>query len=221
MNSNLRLLIVDDHNLVCNGIKFILTESEISTYIERIDTAYGGEEGISKAIAFDYDLILMDVEMPEVNGIKATSKIMIEKPESKILAISMYGDMERVNGMLNSGALGYVLKDTGVERLIKAIKAVSEGKRFFSNQVALKLIEAGVEDLENPNSKGEVEDINLTRRERQILTLIFRENTNAEIGIELGVSKRTVDAHRLNILKKLGVKNTAGLIKYAVRKGYK
>ena len=78
-----------------------------------------------------------------------------------------------------------------------------------------------MEDLENPNGKGNVEDINLTRRERQILTLIFRENTNAEIGVELGVSKRTVDAHRLNILKKLGVKNTAGLIKYAVRKGYK
>ena len=130
MKSNLRLLIVDDHNLVCNGIKFILTESEISTNIERIDTAYGGEEGISKAIAFDYDIILMDVEMPEVNGIKATSKIMIEKPNSKILAISMHGDMERVNGMLNSGALGYVLKDTGVERLIKAIKAVADGKRF-------------------------------------------------------------------------------------------
>jgi len=217
MKGNLRLLIVDDHNLVCNGLKIVLKQTSLSNEIESIDTVYSGEDAIRHALKNDYHVILMDVHMPGTNGIQAAEEIITKKPSTKILAVSMYEDLEFVKGMLNSGALGYLLKDSGVEKLVRGIRTVLKGKKFFSNRIALRLIE---EDQFKEKIENSGPDIKLTKREKEILSLIYHEKTNLEIASELNISKRTVDAHRLNILKKLGVKNTAGLIKYAVAKGY-
>lgn len=216
MKGTLHLLIVDDHNLVCDGLKILLEQTSFAKEVASIDTAYGGATAVRKALEKDYDLILMDVQMPGTNGIAATKQIIKKKPYSRILAISMYDELELVKSMLKSGASGYLLKDSGIEKLVRGIRTVIQGKRFFSNRISLKLIEDKKIPLKKKSKKRIIE---LTAREQQILRLIYREKTNFEIAKELEISKRTVDAHRLNILKKVGVKNTVGLVKFAMTKG--
>ncbi len=219
MKNSIKILIVDDHKLVRNGINYTLLHSNEVGFIDRIDEAINGSEAYELAMAFDYDIILMDINMPELDGIKATKKILKERPKSKIIAISMYNEDYEIRSMIRAGAEGYLLKNTGSEILNAAIKAVLEGSKYYSNEVALRLMEPKEKMKRKKEMKLQNEAI-LTKREAEVLTLIANEMTNDEIGSELGLSKRTIDSHRQNIITKLHVKNTAGLIKYAIREGY-
>ncbi|MFB0998094.1 MAG: response regulator transcription factor [Flavobacteriales bacterium] len=173
-----------------------------------------------KAELFDYDLIFMDINMPIMDGIEATRKIKSDKTrENKIIALSMHSEEFQIKSMIKSGASGYILKNTESEELNRAIKTILNGNKYYSNEVALKLLGDFKGDDINPaisSSKPMVKIAELSNREIQVLRLIANEFTNVEIAKKLKLSRRTIDSHRYNIVNKLNVKNTAGLIKFAM-----
>lgn len=218
----IKILIADDHKLVRTGIKYTLTVGDNGNFIERIDEVVNGKEAVERAKIFTYDIILMDINMPELDGIKATAQIIRDNPKTNIIALSMHSDDYEIRSMIKAGAKGYLLKNTGSEVLTDAIKTVLDGGKYYSNEVALKLMEPYTEEHTTDKSipiRVDRRRISLTRRELEVLRMIANEYTNDEIAKKFELSKRTVDSHRQNILSKLQVKNTAGLIKYAIRLG--
>tara|TARA_B110000967_G_scaffold49358_1_gene50289 strand:+ start:1604 stop:2278 length:675 start_codon:yes stop_codon:yes gene_type:complete len=216
----LKILIADDHKLVREGIKITLSQDNSLFEFERMDEASNGEEAVIKAELFDYDLIFMDINMPIMDGIEATKKIKSDKTsENKIIALSMHSEEFQIKSMIKSGASGYILKNTESEELNRAIKTILNGNKYYSNEVALKLLGDFKGDDINPaisSSKPMVKIAELSNREIQVLRLIANEFTNVEIAKKLKLSRRTIDSHRYNIVNKLNVKNTAGLIKFAM-----
>ena len=220
--TKIKILIADDHKLVRTGIRYTLTGGENANFIDRIDEVVNGKEAVERAKIFSYDVILMDINMPEMDGIRATSQIIRENNDSKIIALSMHSDDYEIRSMIKAGAKGYLLKNTGSEVLAEAIRTVLDGGKYYSNEVALKLMEPYSGDLsidKRNSNRIDKRKISLTRRELEVLRLIASEFTNEEIARKFELSKRTIDSHRQNILSKLQVKNTAGLIKYAIRLG--
>lgn len=219
--NKIKILIADDHKLVRTGIRYTLTGGENATLIDRIDEVVNGKEAVERAKIFTYDIILMDINMPELDGIKATAQILKDNSDAKIIALSMHSDDYEIRSMIKAGAKGYLLKNTGSEVLGEAIKTILDGGKYYSNEVALKLMEPYTGDLSEKRSPSRIDKrkISLTRRELEVLRLIANEYTNEEIAQKFELSKRTIDSHRQNILSKLQVKNTAGLIKYAIRLG--
>jgi DNA-binding NarL/FixJ family response regulator len=221
--NKISILLVDDHKLVRNGIRYTLESGKSSDLIGQIDEAVDGVEAVQRSKAFKYDIIFMDINMPEKDGIAATKEIVSADKSTKVIAISMYSEDFEIRSMIKAGAVGYLLKNTGPEILDEAIKTVMKGGNYYSNEVALKLLEPqGESTYEKEKVKRETEqsdDSKLTKRELQVLKLITSELTNEQIATKLKLSKRTVDSHRQNILNKIQVKNTAGLIKYAYKIG--
>ncbi|WP_066759131.1 response regulator transcription factor [Crocinitomix algicola] len=217
----IKILIADDHKLVRTGIRYTLTSGENANFIERIDEVVNGKEAVERAKIFTYDIILMDINMPEMDGIKATAQLVKDNPEIRVIALSMHSDDYEIRSMIKAGAKGYLLKNTGSEVLANAIKTVMGGGKYYSNEVALKLMEPYDGDLSESKNSSAIDKrkVSLTRRELEVLRLIANEYTNEEIAKKFELSKRTIDSHRQNILSKLQVKNTAGLIKYAIRLG--
>lgn len=222
-----KLYIADDHNIIITGILSMLEGVE---NVEVLETANSGDELIQKLEGAEQqpDVVLMDIKMPNKNGIDATRELTEKHPDLKIMALTMYDDEEYVTTMLKAGAKGYVLKNTGKEELLKAIDKVAAGETYFSNEataaVMSRYMNAGGEgNFPNPNlgggGKSEVGNTNvtLTRREKEILKLIASEMTNQEIADKLFISPRTVHSHRRNLMQKVGVKNTAGLVRYAIQ----
>lgn len=206
----IQILIVDDHKMVRDGIKIMLdSQTDRQTFV--IDEAVTGEEAIEKVAQNNYDMVLMDQQLPGMMGSEVVSRIIEIKPETRILAVSNYDEFAYITDMLKSGAKGYVLKNIGPDELFKAIETIMEGKNYYANDVAIKLINVNsIQQISSP-----VEKFNgLSTREMEILKMIAAEMTNEEIATKLNVAKRTVDSHRQNLLNKLNVKNTAGLINY-------
>lgn len=209
----INILIADDHKMFREGLTELLSkEPEIKV----VDTAGSGKE-IRVALASNHiDVILMDIDMGETNGIEMTQEVKASHPGIYVLALSMHGDKNYIVKMLEAGATGYILKNAGKEEMINAIHTVANGNTYFSSQVSSKLLE----HITNPTPvRRGTEDALLTDRETEILRLIAEEYSNPEIAEKLFISVRTVDTHRRNILDKLGAKNTAGLVKYAIQKG--
>lgn len=210
----IKILIVDDHPMIRHGIKSLLgDEPSINVAAE----AGNGLEAIEVVDKEAFDLIIMDIKMPEMNGIEATEIILANHPHLKVLAMSMYDEQRYIVKMLQAGALGYILKNTGKQELLNAIHTVMDGESYFSQEVSSIMMS----QFMSRKSTGYVDtskpDINLTKRETEIIRMISEELTNSEIADKLGISPRTVDTHRRNLLQKLDVKNTAGLVKYAIQ----
>jgi DNA-binding NarL/FixJ family response regulator len=222
--NKLKILIADDHKLVRTGIRYTLTVGDNVNFVERIDEVVNGREALERSKIFSYDIILMDINMPEMDGIKATNAIIRENPDTKIIALSMHSDDFEIRSMIKAGAKGYLLKNTGSEVLADAIRTVMEGGKYYSNEVALKLMEPyngepTTTTEKKTSTRVDKRKISLTRREIDVLRMIANEYTNDEIAKKFDLSKRTIDSHRQNIISKLQVKNTAGLIKYAIKLG--
>jgi DNA-binding NarL/FixJ family response regulator len=219
----IKILLVDDHKLVRNGIKYTIETGRMASRIDEIHEAVNGLEAIEFAKTFQYDLIFMDINMPEKDGISATKEIVKADKFTKIIALSMFDEDFEIRSMIKAGAVGYLLKNTGTEILDEAITTVLDGGKYYSNDVAVKLMEPYNENqLDQEKIKRDTiskTDSVLSKRELEVLELIAAEHTNDEISKRLNLSKRTVDSHRQNILNKLQVKNTAGLIKYAFKVG--
>jgi DNA-binding NarL/FixJ family response regulator len=212
----IKILIVDDHKMVRDGIRSML-ESQEKKYKFLVEEAENGEEGVERARKTHFDIIIMDYQLPVMNGVEATRAILNNNPDSKILALSNYDEYMYIDNMMKTGAKGFVLKNIGPEEIINAIEALLIGKNYYSNDVAVKLISFDHNNVQvarlhkYKRDKAEM----LSPRELEILKLIALEHTNEEIANFLFISKRTVDTHRQNLMKKLNVKNTAGLVKYA------
>lgn len=209
-----KILLVDDHPLIRDGIKHILGLQK--KFIPEIEEADNGNEAIEKISIFNYDIIIMDIQMPEKDGIEATKAILKKRRNAKILALSMFDETHYIHAMLNAGAMGYVLKATGPEELSKAIMTILDGQKFYSNEVALKLLDS---PMNFPGKKNKSID-KLSDREIEIIKMIATELTNDEIAKGLNISKRTVESHRFNIMKKLGLKNMSGITRYAIMKNW-
>ena len=211
----LKILIIDDHKMVRDGIRFMLESNK--KYVFAIDEAIDGQEGVEKAKNNSYSIIIMDYQLPKVNGADAARMIVKSKPDAKILALSNYNEYMYIDNIISAGAKGFILKNIGPEELISAIETILSDKNYYSNDVAIKLISFKNDPFNGGKKFDKSKKANfLSKREIEILKLIVNEFTNEEIANKLFLSKRTVDTHRQNLLNKLRVKNTAGLVKYAI-----
>jgi DNA-binding NarL/FixJ family response regulator len=216
MGKKIKILIVDDHKMVRDGIRSML-ESQEKKYKFIVDEAENGSVGVTKARKGKYDIVIMDYQLPLMNGVDSTKAILANNPAAKILALSNYDEYMYIDNMMKSGAKGFVLKNIGPEEFINAIEVIMGGKNYYSNDVAVKLISfdhSNVQVARLVRQKRDKSEM-LSKRELEILKLIAAEYTNEEMATRLFISKRTVDTHRQNLMKKLNVKNTAGLVKYA------
>jgi len=209
--SPITLLLVDDHPVVRKGVGFCLARRPT---LRIVGEAGDGREAIRKARELMPDIVLMDIDMPEMNGLTATEVLRRELPRIKVLILSMHQNTEYVGRIIQSGARGYVLKEAPVEDLVKAIETVHAGEVFFSPDVARVALNQFVREGE-PSDGGEL----LTSREREVLTQIAEGLSNKEIACRLNVGVRTVETHREHIMQKLDIHSIAGLTKYAVLNG--
>lgn len=207
--ANIKILLADDHKIVRDGIKLML---EPQAGIDVVDEAQNGKEVLEKLESHLVDIVVMDINMPEMDGITATRKVKEKFPDVKVLALTMSNDDLHIRQMIQAGASGYIMKSAGRKELKDAIDAIMEGKHYFSDEAT----ESIMMDLVKGKGKSTDPDpIHITDRELEILELIVQEHTNQEIAEKLYISSRTVDAHRRNLLQKTGARNTAGLVKYA------
>jgi DNA-binding NarL/FixJ family response regulator len=209
----IKIILADDHKIFCEGLRFMLDEQP---GIEVIATAPDGYIAAQLTRDLSPDVVIADIGMPNLNGIEAARRIKAEYPAVKIIALSMHSDKRFVAEMFKAGASGYLLKDCEFEELISAINAVMEDNTYISPAVAKTVIKDYVKSLQEDNAS--VFDI-LTAREREVLQVLAEGNTTHQIASTLFVSEKTVEAHRRQIMKKLGINNVAGLIKYAIREG--
>jgi DNA-binding NarL/FixJ family response regulator len=210
----IRVLLVDDHTILREGVRALLAnEPEIVVVGEAGD----GREALEKVETLHPDIVLMDMVMPRMNGLEATGHIKRQHPEVKVLILSMYDDDEYVQQVIQAGASGYVLKGMAADDLILAIREVKAGSSFLNPTVAAKLIEDYVRRVRG--DAGDAGDEPLTAREREVLKLIAEGNTNQEIADVLCLSRKTVESHRANIMRKLDMHDVTELVKYSLRTG--
>lgn len=206
----LKIYLVDDHKLFREGLKLLLSTQE---FVHHIYEASNGREFLENLTFVDCDVVLMDIEMPEVNGIDATREALKIRPDLKIIVLSMYGDEQYYYQMIDAGAKGFMLKNTGIENVITAIRKVAAGENFFSEELLFNILNT----MRDTKSESEQHDNELSEREMEILYHVCKGKSNQEIADELFISKRTVDKHRANLLSKTGCRNTAALVMYAIK----
>ncbi len=209
----IRVLIADDHKIFRDGIRALLDKEKNISVVGDVANASEVMDFLERNEA---DVILMDIDMGKTDGIDATFILKKKYPEVNVLALSMYGEHNYIMKMIEAGGNGYILKNAGKDELLTAISSVAAGGSYFSREVSLRLFE-NINKLHKAAPADS--EIPLTNRETEILKLIAQEYSNAEIADKLFISIRTVDTHRRNLIEKLGAKNTAGLVKYAFKKG--
>ena len=209
----IKIILADDHNVLREGLKSLLNQQED---FEVIGEADNGQEAVRLAKKLEPDIVVLDIGMPNMNGIQATQHIIAEVPGTKVLALSMHSDHQFVVKMLQAGASGYMLKDCAFEELISAVRTISAGKFYLSKDVTGVVISDYINKIQAMDSIGQPV---LTSRERETLQLIAEGKSTAETANLLNVSTKTIETHRKNIMDKLDIHNIAELTKYAVREG--
>jgi len=213
MNS-IRILLADDHTVMRRGLRALL---ERQNGFEVVAEAADGREAVELASAVNPDVAVIDIGMPNINGIEAARRITEKRPETAVVILSMHADESYVLKALKSGARGYLLKDSPEDDLINAIRAVHVGKAFFSPEISRMLAEDYMRQMQQRGVEDSYEL--LTPREREILQMLGEGKSNKEVATELNLSLHTVETHRGNVLEKLNLHSTAEMILYAVRKG--
>ncbi len=215
IKNKIKIIICDDHQIFVEGLKALIKDSDKVTMIGE---ASNGEELLELEKLKDADVVLMDIFMPKINGIEATQKLKVIYPDIKVLGLTMVEEAKQISDMIKAGASGYLLKTSGRDELVQAIIKVHAGERYLSNEVSIKLLDRM---LNNNEPLQELTERNppITKREHEIIQLIAQELTNEEIARKLNNSPMTIITHRKNLLRKLNVKNTAGLVRYAVQHG--
>lgn len=202
---SIRVLLVDNHPLVLDGLKAVLETYE---HIEVVGTAASATAGIDAAVATQPHVVLMDINMPQINGIDALELFREKQLSLRVLMLSMHDSREYISTSVMYGAAGYILKDVATEEIVAAIETVAAGGTYFSS---------GVRDVLMEGSSGRLKE--LTTREQDVLLLIARGKSNRDAALALDISERTMETHRKNIKRKLDIATTAGLIRYAVDNG--
>lgn len=218
--TSVKILIIDDHPIVRDGIKTMLELGEFDTYVFTISEAGSAVETMLLLKNNKFDLIIMDYQLEETNGAVLTKSVINLYPNQCILTLSNYDDHTYAGNMLQAGARGYVTKNLSAKGLVEAICSVLEGKVYFSLRLANELIEHRILGKSSVELHADNPSLSrLSKREVEIIKLICDQLTNEEISKMLFLSKRTIDNHRQNILNKLGMSNTAGLVRFAVENG--
>lgn len=206
----IKIAIADDHQMMIDGIKSLLKQEKNMTVIGE---ALNGEELLKVIEKKKADVVLMDVRMPVMDGIEATQLITQRFPDVKVLMLTMYNSREYIEKLIKSGAAGYILKNTGKQELISAIETIYRGEHYYSREVTERFMES----FQKQKKVYSDIPIELTGREKDVLKLIAQEFTTQEIADKLFISHHTVETHRKNLISKLNVRNTAGLVKYAIQ----
>jgi DNA-binding NarL/FixJ family response regulator len=214
--SKIRVVIVDDHAIVRDGVKALL---ETSDEIELLGEASNGKEALEKVAELSPDVLLCDITMPEMNGIETAAHVAENHPNTKVVMFSMHEDEEYITKSLENKASGFISKDADREEIIEALKAVQEGKNYYSDTISQKMLSTFTQNAQEQQPNPADHNVHLTSREKEILTLVATGSSSKEIGEKLFISVRTVETHRNNIMHKLEVKNSAELIKYAIGNG--
>ncbi len=209
----IRILIADDHKIMCDGIRLIVEEQPDMTVV---GLANDGLTALRLAQELKPDIIIMDVNMPNLSGIEVSRKLMSQLPQTKIIALSAYANKWFVRHMFQSGASGYMLKECAKDELVKSIRTVCEGKVYLAPNIAYYIIEDHIKYLKkNDNSLPSI----LSSRECQVLQLVAEGKTTKDIALTLSLSAKTVENHRHQIMNKLGLFSIAELTRYAIREG--
>jgi DNA-binding NarL/FixJ family response regulator len=209
----INLLLVDDHELVRKGLTLMLqTQKKIDVQITQ---ANHGKEAIKLAKEQDFDLIILDVNMPVLDGISTLKKLKELAITIPVLMLSMHKEEDLIRDALSNGAAGYILKNSSLDEITKAMISTMKRDRYLSNEVAEILINHSNDEIPTLIQN----EFNLTLREIQIISMLVKELTSKEIGDYLFISKRTVDGHRNKIMEKIGAKSAVGLVKFAVKYG--
>ncbi|MCR4291090.1 MAG: response regulator transcription factor [Candidatus Scalindua sp.] len=213
--SKIRVLLADDHTIVRQGLRALLDSHED---IEVVGEAENGRQAFEKTEQLIPDIVVLDITMPNLNGIEAMRQIKKLNQEVKVIVLTVHDNEEYVHQVLQAGASGYLLKESAVSDLVSAINAIKKGDIFLSPAISTVVVndyirhaEEGLEDFDSL--------VQLTGREREVLQLIAEGHTNREVARLLKLSVKTVDVHRAHIKEKLQIHDTAGLIKYAIKKG--
>ncbi len=204
-----RLLIADDHQVLIDGFKSIFDYEE---GISVVATALNGQEVLDHLKEIDVDVILLDINMPILNGVETTKRLTKKYPEVKVIALSMYDQQSYFKRMMQYGARGYLLKNDPIDEILTAISTVMEGQRYISEKLRDQL--SSIEFL-----TGSKQDIEISTRELDVLKLISEGMTDSEMAEKLFISSHTVNSHRKNLLSKFNAKNSAVLVKKAIEKG--
>lgn len=218
MSVGIKLFVVDDHPIFIDGISGLLKDTPGFSII---GSANNGQELLEKIASNQPDIILMDINMPVMDGIEATKEVKRLYPNIKVIMLTMFNEIRFIKELLEIGAKGYVLKNISRDDLVKAIETVHSGKPFLDSAVQEKVITSmsSVDEEEIDEKEADSMVQNITSRELEILQLIALGLTSQDISTKLFISKNTVETHRKNLLAKLNVKNTASLLKFAYKKG--
>lgn len=205
--TKIRLLIADDHQVLLDGLVMML-QNEVN--LEVISTASNGREVINQLASTEIDVLLMDIQMPIMDGYEAAQIIREKYPLVKIVILSMHSERVFVEKMFSTGISGYLLKSAGKDEILQAIQKVNSGGQYFSSEITATLLS------QNTNKSTSITNSKLTKREKEILELISTGLTNPQIAKKLFLSTDTIKTHRKNMMRKLNLNNTAGLVKYAL-----
>ena len=206
----IRILIADDHGVVAEGLKHLI---EAQQDMQVVATVGDGREAIRVAKETEPDVVLMDLSMPELNGADATRAVLEHDPKCRVIVLSMYAEREYVRRALKAGAAGYGVKRSAAKEVVDAIRAVHAGQRYLSPRVADVVIDDYAGD-----GKGDLLE-KLSAREREVLQLLAEGRTGAEIATRLALSQKTVETYRARLVEKLGIRDVAGLVKFAIQRG--
>jgi DNA-binding NarL/FixJ family response regulator len=206
----IRILIADDHGVVAEGLKHLV---EAESDMEVVALVEDGREAVQQARDLQPDVVLMDLSMPELNGADATRAILQRDPKCRVIVLSMYSQREYVRRALKAGAAGYVVKRSAAKEVVEAIRAVHAGQRYLSPRVADVVLEDySDEKQDDPLAR-------LSAREREVLQLLAEGRTGAEIAQRLSLSQKTVETYRARLVEKLGIRDLAGLVRFAIQRG--
>lgn len=211
--STVRILLADDHELVRKGLRLLL---ERQPHLEVVGEAADGREAVQLAGELAPDLVIMDIAMPQLNGLDATAQITRHNARTAVIILSMHSDESYLARALNAGAKGYLLKDSAEADLLRAVETVAQGRPFFSPAITATLLEDYMRQLQQRGLQDSYEL--LTDREKEILQLLAEGRSNKDVAALLELSPYTVETHRTHIMQKLNLHNTAEIVLYAVRK---
>jgi DNA-binding NarL/FixJ family response regulator len=208
---SIKIIIADDHQMFIDGIKSLLKDEPD---IEVVGEALNGYQVLDVISSTPADVVLMDINMPKLDGLEATRLITQKYPDTSVVILTMHNSLVYIESLTEAGASGYILKDTGKQELLMAIRSAASGGKFFSQNVMVTLLE---QSAKNKTKDSQPKEPHLSKREIEVLKLIVQEYTTQEIADKLFISNHTVETHRKNLLDKLNARNIAGLVKYAIQ----